>query len=55
MMTVSLHSRISGQPSRFEAVQRFLDFAQGHEGVWFAGRSEVARHWIATHPPETAR
>jgi peptidoglycan/xylan/chitin deacetylase (PgdA/CDA1 family) len=55
MMTASLHSRISGQPSRFEAVQRFLDFAQGHEGVWFAGRSEVARHWMATHPPELAR
>ncbi|PPE78550.1 chitin deacetylase [Kaistia algarum] len=55
MMTVSLHSRISGQPSRFEAVQRFLDLAQSHEGVWFAGRSEVARHWIATHLSETTR
>jgi len=52
MMTVSLHGRISGQPSRFEGIQRFLDFALDREGVWFAGRSEIARHWIANHPPE---
>lgn len=51
MMTVSLHGRVSGQPSRFEAIQRFLDLAQGYGDVWFAGRSEVARHWMATHPP----
>lgn len=51
MMTISLHNRISGQPSRFEAIERFLDFAASHDGVWFAGRSEIARHWIATHPP----
>ncbi|MBB3929007.1 peptidoglycan/xylan/chitin deacetylase (PgdA/CDA1 family) [Kaistia hirudinis] len=54
MMTVSLHGRISGQPSRFEAVQRFLDLAVSHDDVWFAGRSEVARHWMATHPAEAA-
>ena len=54
MMTVSLHGRISGQPSRFEAVQRFLDLVQRHDDVWLAGRSEIARHWIATHPPELA-
>ncbi|MGY3604345.1 MULTISPECIES: polysaccharide deacetylase family protein [unclassified Bradyrhizobium] len=51
MMTISLHSRISGQPARFEAITRFLDFAAKHESVWFAGRSDIARHWIATHPP----
>jgi peptidoglycan/xylan/chitin deacetylase (PgdA/CDA1 family) len=55
MMTVSLHSRISGQPARFEAVARFLDFAAQHQGIWFADRSEIARHWIETHPPEPGR
>ena len=55
MMTVSLHSRISGQPARFEAITRFLDLAAQREGVWFAGRSEIARHWIKSHPPETNR
>ncbi len=52
MMTVSLHSRVSGQPARFEAVTRFLDFAESVGGIWFAGRSDIARHWMATHPAE---
>jgi peptidoglycan/xylan/chitin deacetylase (PgdA/CDA1 family) len=55
MMTVSLHSRISGQPARFEAVQKFLDFAAQHEGIWFASRTDVARHWTLTHPAERYR
>jgi allantoinase len=49
LMTVSLHSRVSGQPARFEAVTRLLDLAAKSD-VWIAGRSEIARHWIATHP-----
>jgi allantoinase len=52
LMTVSLHCRVSGQPARFEALQRFLDLVAQHAGVWSAGRSEVARHWMAAHPPE---
>ncbi len=52
MMTVSLHSRISGQPARFEALVRFLDFAAQHDGIWFASRTDIARHWIGTHPAE---
>jgi peptidoglycan/xylan/chitin deacetylase (PgdA/CDA1 family) len=52
MMTVSLHSRISGQPARFEAVTRFLDFVASYQGVWFASRTDVARHWIDIHPAE---
>jgi len=55
MMTVSLHSRISGQPARFEAVQRFLDFAAQHQGIWFASRTDIARHWTLTHPAERYR
>ncbi len=50
MMTVSLHGRVSGQPARFEALQRFLDLVCAHGDVWCAGRSEIARHWTATHP-----
>ncbi|HTV28004.1 MAG TPA: chitin deacetylase [Xanthobacteraceae bacterium] len=51
MMTVSLHSRVSGQPARFEAVARFLDLVGKHDGVWVAGRSAIAKHWMAMHPP----
>jgi allantoinase len=52
MMTVSLHSRVSGQPARFEALMRFLDLAAQHEGIWFANRADIARHWIDAHPAE---
>jgi hypothetical protein len=27
-----------------------MDYAAGHERVWFARRIDIARHWIATHP-----
>lgn len=54
MMTISLHNRITGQPSRFEGFERFLEMARGHGGVWFPGRSGIARHWAATHPPQGA-
>jgi allantoinase len=52
MLTISLHNRVSGQPARFEAVARFLDMVGQHSEVWIAGRSEIARHWIAMYPPE---
>jgi peptidoglycan/xylan/chitin deacetylase (PgdA/CDA1 family) len=51
MMTVSLHNRISGQPSRFEGIARFLDEIRRYPDVWLASRGSVARHWIKTHPP----
>lgn len=54
MMTVSLHSRVSGQPARFDAVSRFLDLVAQHPDVWIAGRSDVAKHWIAKHPAREA-
>jgi chitin deacetylase len=29
---------------------RFLDYAEGHEGVWFPRRMDIAAHWAAQHP-----
>jgi peptidoglycan/xylan/chitin deacetylase (PgdA/CDA1 family) len=55
MMTVSLHNRISGQPSRFEGISRFLDEVSRHPDVWLASRGDVARHWTKTHPASGAR
>jgi len=51
MMSVGLHCRLAGRPGRVEAVRRFLDHARGHEGVWFATRSQIADHWARVHPP----
>ena len=50
MMSIGLHCRLAGRPGRAAALQRFLDHARGHEGVWFATRLDIARHWAAEHP-----
>jgi allantoinase len=49
MMSVGLHSRISGHPCRTAAVSRFLDYVTGHDRVWLCRREDIARHWIAEH------
>ncbi|MEM1432109.1 MAG: allantoinase PuuE [Pseudomonadota bacterium] len=51
MMNVGLHCRIVGRPGRAAGLARFLDYAAGHAGVWFARRIDIAEHWAATHPP----
>ncbi|MFG1349979.1 allantoinase PuuE [Xanthobacter autotrophicus] len=51
MMSVGLHPRLAGRPGRAQALARFLDYIAGHEKVWVARRVDIARHWIATHPP----
>jgi chitin deacetylase len=51
MMSVGLHCRLIGRPGKMAGLKRFLDYAQGHEGVWFPRRIDIARHWAATHPP----
>jgi len=55
MMSVGLHCRLAGRPGRALAVQRFLEHARGHDGVWFATRLDIARHWAAQHPPQPRR
>lgn len=50
MMSVGLHCRLAGRPGRAMAIRRFLDHARGHEGVWFATRLDIARHWARVHP-----
>ncbi len=50
MMSVGLHCRLMGRPGRAQALQHFLEYAQSHDGVWFATREEIADHWAKTHP-----
>lgn len=50
MMSVGLHCRLAGRPGRAMALKRFLDHARGHDGVWFATRLDIARHWARVHP-----
>ena len=50
MLSIGLHCRIAGRPGRLAALARFVDYARGHDDVWFARRIDIARHWIETHP-----
>ena len=52
MFSIGLHCRLIGRPGKIAGLQRFLDYAQGHDRVWFARRLDIARHWAATHPPQ---
>ena len=50
MLSVGLHCRLVGRPGRAAALARFLDYARGHDRVWFATRLDIARHWAERHP-----
>ena len=52
MMSIGLHCRLAGRPGRAAALERFLDHVANHEDVWVCKRVDIARHWIANHPPE---
>ncbi|MEU6300565.1 allantoinase PuuE [Streptomyces erythrochromogenes] len=51
MMSVGLHCRIIGRPGRIRALDGFLEHVARRGGAWVATREEIARHWLATHPP----
>jgi peptidoglycan/xylan/chitin deacetylase (PgdA/CDA1 family) len=59
LMSIGLHPRFIGQPSRMHALREFLEYALGKERVWFARRIDIARWWLEHHeafqPPRTAR
>ncbi len=51
MMSVGLHCRLSGRPGRAAALERFLDHVLRCPDVWVCRRADIARHWLAEHPP----
>ncbi|PMH44453.1 allantoinase [Vibrio sp. 10N.286.49.B3] len=50
MMSIGLHCRVIGKPSRFMALKKFLDYVESHSDVWVARRDEIAQHWYEHHP-----
>ena len=50
MMSVGLHCRIIGKPSRTLALRRFLEYAKGMPGVYFTRRIDLARWWLDKYP-----
>ena len=49
MMSIGLHCRIIGRPGRSCSLDRFIDYAKGSDGVWFATREEIARSRLEVH------
>ena len=45
MMSIGLHCRLIGRPGKIAGLKRFLDYARGHDHVWFPRRIDIARHW----------
>src|SRR4029453_2404576 len=54
MMSLGLHLRLIGHPSRAAGLERALDSIASHRDVWFTRRIDIARHWVAT-PPAPSR
>ena len=50
MMSVGLHLRLIGHPSRAVGLERLLDHMMKHEGVWITRRIDIANHWRREHP-----
>lgn len=50
MFSVGLHCRLIGRAGKIAGLMRFLEYARGHEGVWFARRGDIAAHWTLAHP-----
>ena len=51
MMSIGLHCRLIGRPSRAAALKRVLEYFGSHGDVWFATRLQIAEHWAREHPP----
>ena len=54
MLSIGLHCRLVGRPSRMKALQRFLDHVQSHDRVWICRRLDIAQHWHEAHPFDAA-
>jgi allantoinase len=45
MMSVGLHTRLTGRPARAAAVEEFIRYAKSFPRVWFARRGDIATWW----------
>jgi allantoinase len=50
MLSIGLHCRIIGRPARMAALQRFIEYVQGHDRVWCCTREQIALHWKENFP-----
>lgn len=51
IMTLGLHSRLSGHPGRCEAIRRFIEYAQNYPNAGFVTRETIADTCFRQLPP----
>jgi peptidoglycan/xylan/chitin deacetylase (PgdA/CDA1 family) len=51
ILNIGLHCRLIGRPGRIDGLRRALAHIAQHEDAWVTRRVDIARHWIAEHPP----
>jgi len=51
MLSIGLHCRLVGRPSRAASLARFVDYVLAKDKVWVPRRIDIARHWYANHLP----
>jgi peptidoglycan/xylan/chitin deacetylase (PgdA/CDA1 family) len=51
LMSVALHDRLIGRPSRFAGLVKFLDHIAARDRVWICTGRAIAEHWRRVHPP----
>lgn len=49
LMTLGVHARFMGQPSRAHVLREFLQYAQGKGEVWFTKRTDIAQWWLKNY------
>ena len=54
MMSIGLHTRIIGRPGRIAGLEKLLAHIAQRQGAWCATREQIARHWLANVPAESA-
>ena len=50
MLSIGLHCRLIGRPGRIKSLDKFFQYAQSFDDVWFARRIDIAEHWRKEHP-----
>jgi len=55
VMAIAIHPYLTGMPYRIDAFDAALGYVCGHEGVWKATGSEIARHYRAQLETQAGR
>jgi peptidoglycan/xylan/chitin deacetylase (PgdA/CDA1 family) len=51
LLSIALHDRLIGRPSRSAGLEKLLEYMRGFDGVWFCRGVDIAHHWRSRFPP----